>query len=94
MKCPHCERKMQWLPWKTKAGGRYLCECGFKFWMSRCGKRLLPQFHPARWYKGSGADAVTPPPPGEIEIRKKVIRRWNLLRGIRPQDRYAHKQRI
>jgi len=84
--CPACGERMRYAPWQTKRGGRYLCGCGYKFWVTRVKNHtsvMLPEFLGPK--KRSGP---TPEVPEDLELRKSVMRQWKEQQrpGLRPED--------
>jgi len=65
---------MTYRRWRTKRGGRYVCRCGYKFWVTQVKDdvwTLLPQFNGPGKARRSNA-AV----PGDTKERLSVMRQW------------------
>ena len=76
---------MRYVPWQTKRGGRYVCECGYKFWVTPAsdnGSALLPEFLGPK-----KRDEPAPEVPEDLELRKNVMRQWKEHRLYGPDRR-------
>ena len=77
--CPLCGRRMRYVPWKARAGGRYLCHCGYRFWATKVKDHtdgVLPEFRAPR-LRQRRAPAV----PGDLRARREVMRQWKAQVG-------------
>jgi len=73
--CPACRAHMAYTPWKEQPGGRYICECGYQFWViqGEMCKGLTPEFRSVR-----ERNRRVPPKylPDDLNYRLIVMREW------------------
>jgi len=65
---------MRYRPWRTKRGGRYLCGCGYKFWITEVNghaEALLPEFSGPRMRNENNGKI-----PDDLKERCQVMRQW------------------